>query len=57
MPNKELNSLPHAAKPEATYGTKKITIMTAEIAVMTFFSSWNLLAKKVGTVIAPILSE
>ena len=31
--------------------------ITAESAVMMFFSSWNLLAKNVGTVIAPILSE
>ena len=52
-----MNSFPHAENPDATYTTKKITMITAAIAEIIFFSSWNLLAKNVGSVIAPIFSE
>ena len=50
--NTELNSVPHAANPDAVYTVKKIRIMIAEILLKIFLSSLKRLLKKSGTVIA-----
>ena len=55
IPNKEWNSLPQAAKPDAVYGIKNITMTSAASAVMIFFLSRKRLAKNDGTVIASTL--
>ena len=39
MPKSVSNSLPHAAKPEAVYGTKNIIIIIAARAVIIFLLS------------------
>ena len=46
------NSLPHAANPDAVYGTKKITIKSAAIANKALLLSLYLLLKNCGIVIA-----
>ncbi len=52
MPNKLENSLPQAAKPDAVYGIKKITIISAEIASRVWLLSRYRFEKKSGMVIA-----
>ena len=51
IPNNVENSFPHAANPDAVYGTKKIIIKIAEIPNKSFESSRYLFAKKSGSVI------
>ena len=52
MPNRLENSLPQAAKPDAVYGMKKMTMMTAEISRSRLLLSRKRLWKKSGRVMA-----
>ena len=51
IPNSVENSFPHAAKPDAVYGTKKMMIKIAEIPSSSFESSRYRFEKKSGIVI------